>query len=58
MATLQGLIDEAMARGYEDAVRGRLYRHSLTPYYRGLALHKQYEAGWNIGRKERLDKAN
>lgn len=57
MATLQGLKDQAMARGYEDARWGRLYRHSFTAYFRGLDLHNEYEAGWNFGRQERLDKA-
>ena len=55
MATLQGVKDQAMARGYEDAVHFRLYRHSFTAYYRGLGLHKEYDAGWNFGRRE-LDK--
>lgn len=45
-----------MARGYEDARWGRLYRHSFSPYLKGLGLHNEYEAGWRFGRHERLDK--
>ena len=56
MATLQGMINEAMKRGYTDARYGRVYLHSFTEYYRGLALRPQYDHGWNKGRKENLDK--
>ena len=57
MATLHGLLLEAEARGFDDALLCRLYRASFTDYYKGLGLHDAYERGWERGRKERLDKA-
>lgn len=51
--TLKIVKEQAYAAGYQDAVRGRLYRSSFIPgnSLRTLQLHAEYEAGWQAGRK-------
>ena len=53
MATLQGMKDEAQARGFTDARCGRLYKHSFSDYLKGMGLITEYDCGWARGRTHR-----